>query len=152
VIFDEASQCPIEQAIPAIFRGKRLIVSGDEKQLPPTGFFAAHLEVDDENEPAEDEEATNQPVEKSALKDLIEIEDLLQGSIDRLPPAYLKVHYRSENPALIQFSNHAFYDGKLEAPPSRAGAATGKRPLLYHQIDGLYTRRTNEQEARRVVQ
>jgi hypothetical protein len=43
VIFDEASQCPVEQVLPAIYRGKILIVSGDEKQLPPTGFFAARV-------------------------------------------------------------------------------------------------------------
>ncbi|TGV14281.1 DNA helicase, partial [Mesorhizobium sp. M00.F.Ca.ET.186.01.1.1] len=35
VIFDEASQCPVENAIPSIYRGKQIVVAGDEKQLPP---------------------------------------------------------------------------------------------------------------------
>ena len=39
VIFDEASQCPFEQAVPVVYRAKRIVVCGDEKQLPPTSFF-----------------------------------------------------------------------------------------------------------------
>ena len=39
VIFDEASQIPVWDAIGAIARGKQLIVVGDPKQLPPTNFF-----------------------------------------------------------------------------------------------------------------
>src|SRR6185503_10262664 len=41
VIFDEASQIPVEDAIPAVFRSNQVIVVGDEMQLPPTTFFAA---------------------------------------------------------------------------------------------------------------
>lgn len=39
VIFDEASQVFPEDAVPAIVRGKQVIVVGDQKQLPPTDFF-----------------------------------------------------------------------------------------------------------------
>ena len=39
VIFDEASQIPVWDAIGAIARGKQLIVVGAPKQLPPTNFF-----------------------------------------------------------------------------------------------------------------
>ena len=35
VIFDEASQCTVESGIPAVYRGKQVIIAGDEKQLPP---------------------------------------------------------------------------------------------------------------------
>jgi hypothetical protein len=35
VIFDEASQCFSERGIPAMFRGKQVVVAGDEKQLRP---------------------------------------------------------------------------------------------------------------------
>ena len=47
VIFDEVSQVLPEDAIPAVMRGKYVIVAGDNKQLPPTGFFASG--VDDED-------------------------------------------------------------------------------------------------------
>ena len=35
VIFDEASQVPLENAVPALFRAAQFIVVGDEMQLPP---------------------------------------------------------------------------------------------------------------------
>ena len=39
VIFDEASQIPVEEAVPALFRGAQVIVVGDRMQLPPTRYF-----------------------------------------------------------------------------------------------------------------
>src|SRR5690606_15463122 len=41
VIFDEASQIPVEEAVPALYRAPQVIVVGDEMQLPPTSFFTA---------------------------------------------------------------------------------------------------------------
>src|SRR6266508_4038364 len=41
VIFDEASQIPVAEAIPAVYRSHQVIVVGDEMQLPPTTFFAS---------------------------------------------------------------------------------------------------------------
>ena len=41
VIFDEASQVTLEEAVPSLFRAKQVIVVGDEMQLPPTNFFAS---------------------------------------------------------------------------------------------------------------
>ncbi|MBP0532847.1 hypothetical protein J8J19_22015, partial [Mycobacterium tuberculosis] len=40
VIFDEASQIPVWDAVGAIARGKQLVCVGDPKQLPPTSFFS----------------------------------------------------------------------------------------------------------------
>src|SRR5690606_27762110 len=39
VIFDEASQVRPGDAINCIYRGRQLILAGDDKQLPPTSFF-----------------------------------------------------------------------------------------------------------------
>jgi len=47
VIFDEASQVLPEDAVPAILRGKYVIVAGDNNQLPPSAFFATADEDDD---------------------------------------------------------------------------------------------------------
>ena len=41
VIFDEASQVTLEEAVPSVFRAQQAIVVGDEMQLPPTNFFSA---------------------------------------------------------------------------------------------------------------
>ena len=46
VLFDEASQIVPEDAIGSIYRGKTLVVAGDNKQLPPTSFFQKNL-IDD---------------------------------------------------------------------------------------------------------
>ena len=54
VIFDEASQVRPHDAICAIYRGRQLMVAGDQKQLPPTSFFDRALE--DEGVPADGED------------------------------------------------------------------------------------------------
>ena len=46
VIFDEASQITVPDAIGAIARGRRSIVVGDPKQMPPTSFFERGAEDD----------------------------------------------------------------------------------------------------------
>lgn len=151
VIFDEASQCPLEQAVPAIYRGKRLIVSGDMKQLPPTSFFATDSTEEEEvNEQDEENDADND--QRIVLQGTLDTKDLLDATIPLLPESYLLVHYRSEHPSLIEFSNRAFYEGKLEAPPSRHGAS-GAKPIEYLEVAGVYERRrrTNRAEAERAV-
>ena len=47
VIFDEASQVTPADAVPAILRGRQIVVAGDEHQLPPTAFFAAPADAGD---------------------------------------------------------------------------------------------------------
>ena len=44
VIFDEASQLPVEHALPALYRAGRVVISGDDKQLPPTRFFNSRID------------------------------------------------------------------------------------------------------------
>jgi len=162
VIFDEASQCPLEQALPAIYRGKRLLVSGDEKQLPPTSFFMAN--VTDESDAGrmedEDAEATEQTVIQRRMRErseeyLLEVDNLLDAAVDTLPEEYLRVHYRSQHPELVEFSNRAFYEGLLEMPPGRADTRDDVLPIEYDKVDGTYLpapRRTNRKEAQRVVE
>lgn len=91
VIFDEASQIPLEDAIPAIYRSKQLIVLGDSEQMPPSRFFMA----------------------KDECRTLL---DQAEGVLDS---EMLKWHYRSTHPALIRFSNQHFYDNELVALPPR---------------------------------
>ena len=39
VIFDEASQITPEDSVSSIVRGKKVVIAGDTKQLPPTPYF-----------------------------------------------------------------------------------------------------------------
>jgi hypothetical protein len=158
VIFDEASQCPVEQAIPAIYRGKNLLISGDEKQLPPTTFFSASADLG-EDEPDESEiDADDQPAEAERRREQRAEEDTLLGctnllelAIGKLKQLYLCVHYRSDHPALIEFSNRAFYRGQLESPPAQRVSIEGERPIEFHAVDGQYIDRTNPDEAEHII-
>ncbi|MCP4701734.1 MAG: DUF4011 domain-containing protein [Gammaproteobacteria bacterium] len=152
VIFDEASQCPVEQALPAIYRGKVLIVCGDEKQLPPTGFFTAYPGDWPENGESGDGEngdalSANTALQRFNREYLLQSEDLLQAVAGNLPECYLRVHYRSQHPALIDFSNRAFYGGLLEMPP----ASVDYPAIRYHAVNGCYRERRNREEAEQVL-
>jgi very-short-patch-repair endonuclease len=104
VIFDEASQVAPEDAIPAILRGKHVIVAGDNKQLPPSAFFAA-ADEDDESD-----------------LDATAYESLLDMMIPFVKGFHLNWHYRSRDEALISFSNHHIYDDRLVTFPGPGGS------------------------------
>jgi hypothetical protein len=57
VIFDEASQIPVWDAVGAIPRGRQVVV-GDPKQLPPTAFFDRSSDGYDDASDLEDLEAS----------------------------------------------------------------------------------------------
>lgn len=101
VIFDEASQVLPEDAVPALLRAKRAVVAGDKYQLPPTTFFAASLE-DEEEEPHASEG----------------FESFLDLMSSFLNPWSLLWHYRSRDEALIAFSNQHIYGSRLITFPS----------------------------------
>lgn len=133
VVFDEASQITVPDAIGAIARGHRAIIVGDPKQMPPTSFFERGAE-DDANEEAQD------------------LESILDEALAaRMPHYRLTGHYRSRHESLICFSNHAYYGGELVTYPSASTAASA---VTLRRVDGVYARgksRTNEIEAKAVV-
>ncbi len=135
VIFDEASQIPVWDAIGAIARGNQVIVAGDPKQLPPTSFF------DRGNDGGED---------ASDLEDLDSILDECLAA--NIPRKRLVWHYRSRHESLITFSNARYYDGQLVTFPSPVTKDTALR--FVHVPGGIYERgsgRVNKEEARAVV-
>lgn len=110
VIFDEASQIPVEEAVPAAYRAQQVIVVGDDMQLPPTSFFSTSS--DEEDEITLEEEG-----EKISV--LMDADSFLAQSARNLPSTLLAWHYRSRYEALISFSNAAFYGGELYTIPDR---------------------------------
>jgi hypothetical protein len=135
IIFDEASQIPVWDAIGAIARGKQVIVVGDPKQLPPTSFF-------DRSDDGYDDAAD--------LEDLESILDECMAA--NIPHKQLSWHYRSRHESLIAFSNERYYKGELVTFPS---PVTNDRAVRYvHVPGGTYERgsgRVNREEARAVV-
>src|SRR5204862_3777612 len=56
VVFDEASQCRLEDALPVLTRAKRVVIAGDPQQLPPTRFFESTVASSDEEEVESEQE------------------------------------------------------------------------------------------------
>ena len=142
VMFDEASQLVPEDAIGAIYRGKTLVVAGDNKQLPPTSFFQKNL-IDD----VDWDELSDDDVE---VFDSILDECLGIG----LPVKTLRWHYRSKHEDLIAFSNHRFYDDTMITFPAAKAQTDSLGVKLDYVSDGIYDRggkRDNPKEAQRVA-
>ncbi len=136
VVFDEASQITVPDAIGAIARGRRCIVVGDPRQMPPTRFF--------DKAPGNDDAG-----DSDTEPDLDSILD--EALAARVPLHRLTGHYRSRHESLIAFSNHAYYKGELVTYPS---ADTRDTAVTWRKVDGVYTRgkgRTNPIEAQAVV-
>ena len=135
VIFDEASQIPVWDAIGALARGQQSIIVGDQKQMPPTNFF---------NKADADEE-----IDEDITEDLESILDECIAA--QLPELALTWHYRSRFESLIQFSNQRFYQGELLTFPA---PVLKDHAVQLHLVNGVYDKgnsRTNLIEAQAIV-
>ncbi len=154
VVFDEASQIPVEDAVPTLYRAPQAIVVGDEMQLPPPSYFGRKLDTDEEDLP-------------DYIAFGMQAESLLDKAAVALPSVRLEWHYRSRHEGLIGFCNQAFYAGHLKTIPSRqilfpsraidtSEAVAMKeqaqrvlaRPISFHRIaDGSFVGQRNLKEA-----
>ncbi|MCB9739867.1 MAG: DUF4011 domain-containing protein, partial [Deltaproteobacteria bacterium] len=136
VVFDEASQIPVWDAVGAIARGQRVVMVGDPKQLPPTNFF-------ERAEEDADEDITIESDMESILDECIAA-NLVTRTLDW--------HYRSRHESLIAFSNHRYYEGRLVTFPA---PVTDDRAVRFHYVaDGIYEKgggRINKPEAKALV-
>lgn len=134
VIFDEASQITTWDAVGSLARGRQAIVAGDQKQMPPTNFFARS---DDDLDGDMDQ------------GDLESILDEMLGA--NIPLQTLNLHYRSRRESLIAFSNSHYYENRLVTFPAPIHPDNGVRLV---RVDGFYARggaRHNEGEAKAIV-
>lgn len=113
-ILDEATQATIPASVIPMTRGKRLILAGDHRQLPP--YHAA------ENH---DEEA----VQPSLFEHLL-------ATYGETSFTMLRTQYRM-NEEIARFPNEAFYGGRLDhGPKNRTWTVAGFPPLSAYQVDG----------------
>ncbi len=134
VIFDEASQCTVENGLPAVYRAKQLIVAGDEKQLPPFNMFQSSFVNDDDDEEYDTDES----------------QSLLNLAKRRFPEKILQWHYRSKFEELINFSNHAFYNGYVQIAPN-VEPMQNPPAISWNKVDGRWINQSNEIEAAEIV-
>src|SRR4051794_23013490 len=149
VVFDEASQIRVADAIGALGRARTAVVVGDSKQMPPTSFAeptpGAEDETSDFGGAVEDEE--------SILSECVQA---------RVPRQWLSGHYRSQDEALIAFSHAQYYENRLASFPApthgRPSADPDGRGVSLVRVNGTFHRsgggrllRTNPIEAEAIV-
>lgn len=152
VIFDEASQLKIEESLTTLIRGERKVISGDSNQMPPSYWFTSIGDsVDELDEDKYDpyESWEEKLLNKEGARDLSESESLLEfAELCNFKPFYLDFHYRSHHPLLIEFSNAAFYKGRLHPLPARIAQS----PIQFIAVNGTYEDQRNRDEANVVIE
>jgi len=145
VMFDEASQLKLEDNLPAILKGKQVVIAGDEHQMPPSNYFSKIFDgsIEDEEDIDEDEVQNF-----NTDNNLLSCDSLLEfGAELNFDKKYLDFHYRSKHPFLIDFSNYAFYNRRLQPLPN----SFDYNPIKYVQVDGSFVDHQNEAEALTVL-
>ena len=133
VIFDEASQCFAERGVPAMYRGRQVVIAGDDKQLRPSDIYK--IRVDEEEEEPD-----------------LEVDSLLELANRYLMSVQLQGHYRSKSLELIEFSNQHFYEGKLRLLPDFSIINTNEPAIDFIKVDGIWQNNTNPAEAEKVLE
>ena len=129
VIFDEASQCFAERGLPAMYRGRQIVIAGDAMQLSPFDLYKARWDEDEEDNPD------------------LEVDSLLHLADKYLMQVQLRGHYRSQSMDLIDFSNKHFYDGNLILLPDRNILNRNKPAIEFIKLDGIWEDNRNGIEA-----
>jgi len=108
VVIDEASQCTVTNLLPLVYRGRKLVVIGDENQLPaiPTVQTSEESLLGRKHDVSEHLEA----IGHSTV-------NVFSAAIEALPRRRAQVntlleHFRS-HPQIIGFSNREIYRGAL---------------------------------------
>lgn len=144
VIIDEASQSDI-WALPALLRGKKLLIVGDHKQVSPSTVGTKEVKVQE----LKDRFLKNQPhadqmTPGKSIYDLARV--VFAGN-----SVMLKEHFRCVHP-IIEFSNREFYDGQIK--PLRVPKSSERLdpPLIDVMVLGGYRKGDhNPPEARAIV-
>lgn len=149
VVFDEASQIRVADAIGAMGRGRAVVVVGDDKQMPPSStFMAGSSDGDDDDGSSVGRSTEGTGIVRDDAASILEF----VGDYT-LPSKELTWHYRSRDEALVAFSNHKYYDSRLSTFPNPP-QADGTTALELRRVDGEWesgTARVNRAEADEVV-
>ncbi|MGB3466959.1 MAG: AAA domain-containing protein, partial [Cyclobacteriaceae bacterium] len=135
VIFDEASQCYAEKGLPAMMRGKQVVIAGDDKQLQPLDIYKVRWEDDNDHDIPE-----------------LEIDSLLNLAKRHLSEVQLQGHYRAKSPELMDFSNRHFYNGNLTLLPDYHIINSEEPAIEYKNVEGIWEDNINNDEAWEIVQ
>ena len=145
VIFDEASQVRVADAIGALGRARSVVVVGDSQQMPPTSMFRSVTDVEDDAE----SDGVVVPIDQDSI-----LKECVDSNLERL---LLTWHYRSRDESLIAFSNAAYYHDQLATFPTPPhGQEDTGDGVHFRFVGGRYDggsggSRTNKVEADAIV-
>ncbi len=113
VIIDEASQCDIASCFPILYRAKKAVIVGDDKQLPHLSFlekakeqsFLSQYEIPDKY----------QLMWRFRTNSMFDLANYYS-----MNPVLLDEHFRSAYP-IIQFSNKEFYGDRIRIMTKDSG-------------------------------
>lgn len=104
-IIDEASQCDIASCFPILFRAKRAVIVGDDKQLPHLSFLEKAKEQSFLSQYGiPDKYRLMWSFRTNSMFDLADYYSMNSVMLDE--------HFRSL-PPIINFSNHEFYNNRI---------------------------------------
>lgn len=106
VVIDEASQCDIASALPLLYRAKRSVIIGDPMQLRHISAVSRSKDSDLQNKYGLVENRASWMYSVNSLY------DVAAGVADPSQIINLRDHHRCHSD-IIEFSNKAFYGGKL---------------------------------------
>lgn len=141
LVMDEASQIQPVDALGAVARARQVVVVGDERQLPPTRFFARMTSDGSEDDDEQD---------GAQVSDIESVLGLF--SARGLPERMLRWHYRSRHQSLIAVSNSQFYDSKLFIVPSPYTQEASMGLRFHHVPGGVFEDSVNKVEAKVVAE
>lgn len=112
-IIDEASQCDIASCFPILFRAKRAVIVGDDKQLPHLSFLEKAKEQSFLSQYGiPDKYQLMWRFRTNSMFDLADYYSLNSVMLDE--------HFRSL-PPIIEFSNREFYGGRMRVMKKDTG-------------------------------
>jgi very-short-patch-repair endonuclease len=153
VMVDEASQVDLPSITPVAYRGKKVVIFGDSKQMQPRRFAFMSQDV------------TRQAWQQTGMEQLDTDRWLHPSEQSLLTLAHVRAeeetlldeHFRSL-PPIIRFSNERWYDGKLRIMTDERNKRFGRpeQPImqLHHVADGEISNgsQENESEAQALVE
>lgn len=151
LIIDEASTCTLTNVLPLIYRAKRIVVIGDNQQLPAIPLLRSR---------GQEEILLSNLGLKNLDPELRHVDtNLYQCSVSRLRGRESEVvslleHYRS-HPLIIGFSNRNIYHSRLQLKRRAGLLEADLHGIFYRDVRGASTRRSgswiNHEEADAVV-
>jgi very-short-patch-repair endonuclease len=151
VIIDEASQVDLPSILPIVYRGKKILICGDVKQMQPKRFAFANDAIARAAWQKHKVKSNGPPEELYPTK-----QSLLELAAYRSDESvFLNEHFRSL-PSIIQFSNERWYGSQMrimtDETKKRFGTQ-GTPAFVLHKTNGLATpdSQVNEVEAHDLV-